>query len=114
MAGELAEQEEIPMEHHAPETASDLEAEKDQTEPQADGDSGDTDETVADEAIVDGRVSGLPPNYDTDTPVEGEGEDALDAEIQNDQRRDSEDGMMAPSNLDPNAQSARLSRHAGG
>jgi segregation and condensation protein B len=96
MAGELAEQEEIPMEHHAPETASDLEPEKDQTEPQADGDSGDTGETVADEAIVDGRVSGLPPNYDTDTntdtPVEGEGEDALDAEIQNDQRRDSEEG----------------------
>ena len=28
MAGELAEQEEIPMEHHAPETAEDLQAEK--------------------------------------------------------------------------------------
>jgi segregation and condensation protein B len=92
MAGELAEQEEIPMEHHAPETASDLEAERDQTEPQADGDSNETGETVADEAIVDGRVSGLPPNYDTDIPVGGEGEDALDAEIQNDQRRDSEEG----------------------
>src|SRR5271167_3601132 len=63
MAGELAEQEEIPMEHHAPETASDLEPERDQTEPQADGDSSETSETVADEAIVDGRVSGLPPNY---------------------------------------------------
>ncbi len=47
MAGELAEQEEIPMEHHAPETASDLEPEKDQTEPQADGDSSETGETVA-------------------------------------------------------------------
>jgi segregation and condensation protein B len=92
MAGELAEQEEIPMEHHAPETSSDLEAERDQTEPQADGDSNETGETVADEAIVDGRVSGLPPNYDTDIPVGGEGEDALDAEIQNDQRRDSEEG----------------------
>ncbi|WP_433974286.1 SMC-Scp complex subunit ScpB [Tunturiibacter lichenicola] len=92
MAGELAEQEEIPMEHHAPETSSDLEAERDQTEPQADGDSNETGETVAEEAIVDGRVSGLPPNYDTDIPVGGEGEDALDAEIQNDQRRDSEEG----------------------
>jgi len=48
---------------------------------------------VADEAIVDGRVSGLPPNYDTDIPVDGgESEDALDAQIQNDQRRDSEEG----------------------
>src|ERR1700754_2081648 len=34
MAGELAEQEEIPMEHHAPETANDLEPEKNETEPQ--------------------------------------------------------------------------------
>jgi segregation and condensation protein B len=93
MAGELAEQEEIPMEHHAPETPSDLEPERDQTEPQADGDSSETGETVADEAIVDGRVSGLPPNYDTDIPVDGgESEDALDAQIQNDQRRDSEEG----------------------
>jgi segregation and condensation protein B len=92
MAGELAEQEEIPMEHHAPETPSDLEPEKDQTEPQADGDSSETTETVADEAIVDGRVSGLPPNYDTDIPVGGEGEDALDAEIQSDQHHDSEEG----------------------
>src|SRR6478609_10784792 len=39
MAGELAEQEEIPMEHHAPETPEEVEREKDQTEPQADGDS---------------------------------------------------------------------------
>jgi segregation and condensation protein B len=93
MAGELAEQEEIPMEHHAPETPSDLEQEKDQTEPQADGDSSETGETVADEAIVDGRISGVPPNYDTDLPVDGgESEDALDAQIQDDQRRDSEEG----------------------
>src|SRR6266446_4768205 len=65
MAGELAEQEEIPMEHHAPETPDEFEREKDQTEPQADGDS-DTGETVADAVIVDGRLSGQPPNYDTD------------------------------------------------
>jgi segregation and condensation protein B len=90
MAGELAEQEEIPMEHHAPETSEEVELEKDQTEPQADGDS--TGETVADEAIVDGRISGLPPNYDTDQLVEGEDSPALDAEIQSGQRRDSEEG----------------------
>jgi segregation and condensation protein B len=92
MAGELAEQEEIPMEHHAPETPEEVEREKDQTEPQADGDSGATGETVADEAIVDGRISGLPPNYDTDQLVEGEDSPALDAEIQSGQRRDSEEG----------------------
>ena len=92
MAGELAEQEEIPMEHHAPETPEEVEREKDQTEPQADGDGGYTGETVADEAIVDGRISGLPPNYDTDQLVEGEDSPALDAEIQSGQRRESEEG----------------------
>jgi segregation and condensation protein B len=92
MAGELAEQEEIPMEHHAPETPDELEQEKDQTEPQADGDSSSPDsgpgESVAEEVIVDGRLSGLPPNYDTDQSVEGEDSPALDAEIQ----RGSEEG----------------------
>jgi segregation and condensation protein B len=92
MAGELAEQEEIPMEHHAPESPEEVERERDQTEPQADGDSGEIGETVAEEAIVDGRVSGLPPNYDTDQIVEGEDSPALDAEIQSDLRRDSEEG----------------------
>jgi segregation and condensation protein B len=92
MAGELAEQEEIPMEHHAPETSEEVEREKDQTEPQADGDSSEPGETVADEAIVDGRISGLPPNYDTDQVVDGEDSPALDAEIQSGQRRDSEEG----------------------
>ena len=92
MAGELAEQEEIPMEHHAPETPDEVERGNDQTEPQADGYSSDTGETVADEAIVDGRVSGLPPNYDTDQIVDGEDSPALDAEIQSDLRRDSEEG----------------------
>jgi segregation and condensation protein B len=86
MAGELAEQEEIPMEHHAPESPDDVERERDQTEPQADGYSN---ETVADSIVVDGRLSGLPPNYDTDQAVEGEDSPALDAEIQSDERRDS-------------------------
>src|SRR5271154_2844763 len=92
MAGELAEQEEIPLEHHAPESAEEVEREKDQIEPQADGDSNQIGETVADEVIVDGRISGLPPNYDTDQIVDGEDSPALDAEIQSGQRRDSEEG----------------------
>jgi segregation and condensation protein B len=94
MAGELAEQEEIPMEHHAPETPDEVEPEKDQTEPQADSDSSDTGETVADAVIVDGRLSGLPPNYDTDQAVDVEPEDspALDAQVQSDLRRESEEG----------------------
>jgi segregation and condensation protein B len=91
MAGELAEQEEIPMEHHAPETSDEVEQEKNQTEPQADGDSNEPDETVADEAVVDGRLSGLPPNYNTDQLESGDADSpALDAEIQSDQRRSEE------------------------
>lgn len=84
MAGELAEQEEIPMEHAAPESAEDLEQEREAVEPQADGDSG---ETVADEVIVDGRISGLPPRYDRaeDAPVDSP---AMDAEIQADAEKD--------------------------
>ncbi len=92
MAGELSEQEEIPMEHNAPETPDEVEREKDQTEPQADGYSDEAGETVADEAIVDGRIVGLPPNYDTDQTVEGADSPALDAQIQSDLRRESEEG----------------------
>ncbi|HXC95964.1 MAG TPA: SMC-Scp complex subunit ScpB [Edaphobacter sp.] len=92
MAGELADQEEIPMEHHAPEGPNDIEREKDQIVPQADGDSGESRETAADEVIVDGRLSGLPPNYDTDENVEGGDSPALDAEVQGDQQRNSEEG----------------------
>ena len=86
------------MEHHAPESSNDLEREKNRTEPQADGDSNGSNEseivgeTVADEVIVDGRLSGLPPNYDTDQVVDGEDSPALDAEIQSGQRHDSEEG----------------------
>jgi len=92
MAGELAEQEEIPMEHHAPETSDEVEQEKDQSEPQADGDGSDLEpaETVADEAIVDGRISGTPPNYDTDQTVDGADSPALDAEIQSEERKSEE------------------------
>jgi len=92
MAGELAEQEEIPMVHHAPESPQELEREKDETEPQADGDSSSVGETVADEAIVDGRMSGLPPNYGDDDVSDGADSPALDAEIQGEERRESEEG----------------------
>jgi segregation and condensation protein B len=40
--------------------------------------------TAADEVLIDGRLSGLPPNYDTDTAPEGADSPALDAEIQRD------------------------------
>jgi segregation and condensation protein B len=94
MAGELAEQEEISMEHHAPEGPDEVEREKYQSEPQADGDGGDSGETVADAVIVDGRLSGLPPNYDTDQSVDVDPADSpeLDGQIQSDLRRESEGG----------------------
>ena len=47
--------------------------------------------TAADEILIDGRLSGLPPNYDTDAMPEGADSPALDAEIQRDQQRDSGD-----------------------
>jgi len=100
MAGELADtlaepvQEEIPMPNEAPESAAELEQQKDVVEPQSDGDSiplegsdesssGVPGETVADEVLTDGRISGLPPEYN-----EQPGEEALfdspamDAELQ--------------------------------
>ncbi len=86
MAGELAEQEEIPMGHHAPETAEEVERERDETEPQADGDGSSVGETVAEEATVDGRISGLPPNYDSEDASQDENSPALDAEIQSDEQ----------------------------
>jgi segregation and condensation protein B len=83
MAGELADvepvQEEIAMPEHA--------ATSNETE-------GESTETVADEAIVDGRISGLPPNYDTDQlPSEVADSPALDAEIQADVERESEEPL---------------------
>ena len=47
--------------------------------------------TVADEVLIDGRLSGLPPNYDTDEILEGADSPALDAEIQRDVERDASD-----------------------
>jgi segregation and condensation protein B len=48
-------------------------------EPQGDGDDRDVD--VADEVIVDGRLSGLPPNYAAD---DADNPSAQEAEIQKD------------------------------
>jgi segregation and condensation protein B len=58
MAGQMAEQEEIPMESDVPESPKTVEErlESDQEAPAP--------EPIADEAIVDGRLSGLPPRYD--------------------------------------------------
>jgi segregation and condensation protein B len=100
MAGELADtyaepmQEEIPMNHNAPETAAELELEKDAVEPQSDGtsipldgadesSSGVPGETVADEVLTDGRISGLPPQYDQEVGDEAPFDSpAMDAELQ--------------------------------
>ena len=107
MAGELADtfaepvQEEIPMPHIIPESPDELEAESNQVEPQPDGDriplqvplqgsdessTGVPGETVADEVITDGRVSGLPSRY-SEEAGDGDSVDspAMDAELQREQ-----------------------------
>jgi segregation and condensation protein B len=72
MAGQMAEQEEIPMADERPEQAQDM-AEQGEARPESDGEEV-APETVADETIVDGRESGLPPKYDqpADDPSEAE------------------------------------------
>ncbi|MCU1223813.1 MAG: chromosome segregation and condensation protein ScpB [Edaphobacter sp.] len=110
MAGELADQEpvqeEIPMEHDAPETSKELEREIGSVEPQADGSGESSEENLepdnleqdsrenpAEEIIVDGRISGLPPNYDTDQlPADDTDSSALDAEVQSDLHKESNEG----------------------
>jgi segregation and condensation protein B len=91
MAGQMAEQEEIPMEdvtgpHQAPENEAELEEERDEHSPQADGDSevpadkAPADNLPAEEkASVDGRISSLPPDYAAD---DADDPSAQDAEIQ--------------------------------
>jgi segregation and condensation protein B len=67
MAGQLAEQEEMAMEHETPETTEErIEREGEESAP----------EPVADELIVDGRISGLPPAVDdaADDPSAAEAE----------------------------------------
>jgi len=56
MAGELAEQEEIPMEHHAPETAEELEPERHTHEAQADGSPDVEDDPLDDQLEDDAEV----------------------------------------------------------
>jgi segregation and condensation protein B len=84
MAGQMAEQEEIPMEHKVPESAEKLEPEGETHGAQADGDSTLSEETGAnaDSASVDGRLSGLPPVYDDadDDPSAREAEEMQGAE----------------------------------
>ncbi len=78
MAGELAEQEEIPMEHHAPESFERGGSGEGADGAAADGDSS-PDESAAEKVAVDGRISGPPP---ADHPDAVEDSPALDAEIQ--------------------------------
>jgi segregation and condensation protein B len=106
MAGELADvepvQEEIPMPsesqtENVAESPSELEAEKSEAEPQSDGDSipldgsdessaGVPGESVADEVITDGRISGLPPEYQQAPGEEAPFDSpAMDAELQREQ-----------------------------
>ncbi len=95
MAGELAEQEEIPMEHEAPKsspesiTEANLEEERDAVEPQADGDS--SEDVVPGTLPVDGRISGPPTVYDESATGDVESP-AHDAEVQSEVRRESEEG----------------------
>jgi segregation and condensation protein B len=84
MAGELAEQEEIPMEHEAPETPNDLEPERNEVEPQADGSGESADDNPAEQVIVEGRSSSMPQNYNTYQLPSGADSPAVDAEIQTD------------------------------
>jgi segregation and condensation protein B len=72
MAGQLAEQEEIPMESEDRESPQEIE-ERLESEGEAEAP-----EPVADEVIVDGRLSGLPPKYDDDA----DDPSAVEAEIQ--------------------------------
>jgi segregation and condensation protein B len=95
MAGELAEQEEIPMDHEAPKpspesvTEANLEEERDAVEPQADG--GSSEDVVPGTLPVDGRISGPPPAYDESATDDVESP-AHDAEVQSEVQRESEEG----------------------
>jgi segregation and condensation protein B len=90
MAGQMAEQEEIPMEdvtgpHQAPENEAELEEERETHMPQADGDPAPADNVskeTGDKASVDGRESSLPPNYSTD---DADDASAQEGEIQSEE-----------------------------
>ncbi len=94
MAGELAEQEEIPMEHHAPESPEEVEREKDQSEPQADGDSSDSRRDRSRRGHR--RRPSLRPaaqlRHRPVSRIDPADSSALDAQIQSDLHRESEEG----------------------
>ena len=96
MAGQMAEQEEIPMPDAADprpdvdpaleQSAEKAEPERDVHSPQADGDSAPADNLERDpedKAGVDGRLSSLPPNYDA--AEKADNPSAREAEIQSEQ-----------------------------
>jgi segregation and condensation protein B len=79
MAGQMAEQEEIPMGHDESDESRGPEEEPREEEERLESDGeAPASEPIADEAIVDGRLSGLPPRYDE----AAEDPSALEAEIQ--------------------------------
>ena len=83
MAGELAEQEEIPMDHNAPESSNDVEQEKNAVEPQADGDS-----SPLNSVPVGDHVSGPPQADEQGADIGGESESpALDAQLQHEKQQ---------------------------
>jgi segregation and condensation protein B len=91
MAGQMAEQEEIPMGdegglHQAPENQAEAEEKREGYSPRPEGDDAAADNVPAeDKASVDGRLSSLPPNYESeelrDDPSAQEAE-IQEAEIQ--------------------------------
>ena len=96
MAGQMAEQEEIPMPDTADprpdvdpaleQSAEKVEPERDAYSPQADGDSAPADDLEGapeDKAGLDGRIPSLPPNYDAAELAENPS--AQEAEIQSEQ-----------------------------
>jgi segregation and condensation protein B len=85
LAGQMAEQEEIPMESeeelkpHATEVAAELGAEAEEYAPVAQESTPADDVSPEDRASIDGRLSSLPPNYAAD---DADDPSAVEAEIQ--------------------------------
>jgi len=71
MAGQMAEQEEMAMEHETPETPESPKEIEERLESDQEAQSP---EPIADEVMVDGRISALPPRYDEDDPSAAEAE----------------------------------------
>ena len=71
MAGQMAEQEEMAMEHETPETPESPKEIEERLESDQEAQSP---EPIADEVMVDGRISALPPRYEEDDPSAEEAE----------------------------------------